>query len=80
MTEEITDAQYHQQVMGMVDTLAKAIESNERDYSVSVNALITLLALAGKESTMGQTEYCQHVVTQLDHLMSHMAVEHHSIQ
>jgi hypothetical protein len=54
-------------------------DSND-EFSVTVNALITMLAVAGKDSTLTQREYCMHVAVQLDIIMSSISVQTHPIQ
>ena len=80
MTEETSDADYHERVMTMVGRINASMHEGVDEYSVTVNALITLLAMAGKEATLTQREYCMHVAVQLDHIMSQMSVEPHNIQ
>ena len=77
---EISEDEYHDRVMAVVDTINDSLSNKGDEYSVTVNALLTLLAMAGKDATLSQRDFCMHVAVQLDMLMSSMSVEHHSIQ
>ena len=72
--------QYHNRVMAAVTKINNTIRGNGDEFSVTVNALITILAVAGKDSTLTQREYCMSVVVQLDIIMSSMSVQTHPIQ
>ena len=80
MTDMLTidDPQYHEQVMLMVNKLFVVLNEGP-NVGVGVNALITLLAVAGQDSPLDQPEYCKMVAYQLDHIMSTMNIERHSI-
>jgi len=77
---DANEDQYHERVMAAVAKISDAMYHDGDDFSVSVNALITLLAMLGKESTLTQQEYCLHVAVQLDHIMSSMSAETHPVQ
>ena len=71
---------YHHRVMSVADRLTEVLRDHEDDYDVVINALLTVLALAGKDSTMSQTGFCATVASQLDDMMTHLRVEEHPIQ
>jgi hypothetical protein len=72
--------QYHNRVMAVVTKINDMMRDSNDEFSVTVNALITMLAMAGKDSTLTQQEYCLHVAVQLDHIMSSMYVQTHPVQ
>jgi len=72
--------QYHNRVMAVVTKINDTMRDGGDEFSVIVNALITMLAMAGKDSTLTQQEYCLHVAVQLDHIMSSTSVQTHPIQ
>ena len=72
--------EYHNRVMAVVTKINDTMRDSGDEFSVIVNALITMLAMAGKDSTLTQKEYCLHVVVQLDHIMASMSVQTHPVQ
>ena len=80
MDSVTNEDQYHNRVMAVVTKINDTMRDGGDEFSVMVNALITMLAMAGKDSTLTQHEYCLHVAVQLDHIMSSMSVQTHPIQ
>lgn len=72
--------QYHDRVLALITRLNDTMRDNGDEFSVVINALITMLAMAGKDSTLTQQEYCLHVAVQLAHIMSSMSAQTHQIQ
>jgi hypothetical protein len=56
------------------------MRDNGDEFGVVVNALITMLAMAGKDSTLTHREYCLHVAVQLDYIMTCMSTQTQHIQ
>ena len=71
--EVIDDPQYHKQVVEMANRLVSVLNQSDSE-GVGVNALITLLAIAGQDSPLSQEDYCIAVIGQLNYLMSTMRV------
>jgi hypothetical protein len=81
MMDTVTNEdQYHDCVMAVVTKINDMLHDSEVEFDVMVNALITMLAMAGKNSTLTQKEYCLHVVVQLNHIMASMSVQTHPVQ
>lgn len=81
MMDTVTNEdQYHDRVLALITRLNDTMRDNGDEFSVVINALITMLAMAGKDSTLTQKEYCLHVAVQLAHIMSSMSAHTHQIQ
>jgi len=76
----IDNPEYHEKVMELVTRLITSMNTNFPEYSVRVNALLTLLAMAGKESTLTEDEFHAVVGWQLSEIMSRMSVVEGRIQ
>lgn len=71
---ELSDREYHDRVMTLVTQLNTAMGSNTQEFSVTINALLTLLALSGARSELSRDEFIAAVTWQLGEIMSRMTV------
>lgn len=72
------DAEYTERVMAAVKLISGAL--SETEFAVATNALMTVLAQAGKQSTLTTEEFLTATVVQMKHLMDHMTIIEHTIQ
>ena len=72
------NAEYTEQVMAAVEIIRNAL--GETDFDVGTNALMTVLAQCGKQSTLTTEEFLTATVVQMKHLMDNMTVIEHPIQ
>jgi hypothetical protein len=72
------DAEYTEKVMAAVRVLHNAL--GETEFDVGTNALMTVLAQCGKQSTLSTEEFLTATVVQMKHLMDNMTVSEHPIQ
>jgi len=73
-------AEYHDKVMALVTQINTAMGSDTQEFSVTINALLTLLALSGVRSDLSKDEFIAAVTWQLSEIMSRMTVTEHPIQ
>ena len=73
-------AEYHAKVMALVTQINTAMGSDTREFSVTVNALLTLLALSGARSDLSTDEFIAAVTWQLGEIMSRMTVSESPMQ
>lgn len=73
-------AEYHAKVMALVTQINTAMGSDPQEFSVTINALLTLLALSGVRSELTRDEFVAAVSWQLDEIMSRMTVVESPIQ
>ncbi len=71
---ELSDREYHDRVMTLVTQLNTAMGSGTQEFSVTINALLTLLALSGARSELSRDEFVAAVTWQLGEIMSRMTV------
>jgi hypothetical protein len=71
-------AEYTEQVMAAAKLIHQALA--ETEFDVATNALMTVLAQAGKQSTLTTEEFLTATVVQVKHLMDHMTVIEHPLQ
>ena len=71
---ELSDHEYHDRVMTLVTQLNTAMGSDTQEFSVTINALLTLLALSGARSELSRDEFVAAVTWQLGEIMSRMTV------
>ena len=77
---EANELEYHNSVMALVTRLNDVSNEGSEEFSVRVNALLTLLALAGAQSTLTKDEFVAAVTWQLGEIMSRMTVIDSPIQ
>ena len=71
-------AEYTEKVMVAVEIIRNAL--GETEFDVGTNALMTVLAQCGKQSTLTTEEFLTATVVQIKHLMDNMTVIEHPIQ
>lgn len=71
---ELSDREYHDRVMTLVTQINTAMGSDTQEFSVTINALLTLLALSGARSELSRDEFIAAVTWQLGEIMSRMTV------
>lgn len=74
------EAEYHANVMALVTKVNDTINDNTKEFSIRVNALLTLLALAGAQSNLSKDEFFTAVTWQLGEIMSRMTVTESTVQ
>jgi hypothetical protein len=74
------ETEYHASVMALVTKLNDIIDADTTEFSVRVNALLTLLALAGAQSDLTLEQFHAAVTWQLSEIMSRMTVTESPIQ
>ena len=74
------DPDYDASVRALVAKIDSAINTDAAEFSVRVNALLMLLAMAGAQSALTRDEFFSSVTWQLGEIISHMVVSRHSIQ
>jgi len=72
------NAEYTEKVMAVVEIIRNAL--GETEFDVGTNALMTVLAQCGKQSTLTTEEFLMATVIQVKHLMDNMTVSEHPIQ
>jgi hypothetical protein len=72
--KELSDREYHDRVMTLVSQINTAMGSDTQEFSVTINALLTLLALSGARSELSRDEFVAAVAWQLGEIMSRMTV------
>lgn len=72
------NAEYTERVMAAVEIIRNAL--GETEFDVGTNALMTVLAECGKQSTLTTEEFLMATVIQVKHLMDNMTVIEHPIQ
>lgn len=72
------DAEYTEKVMAAAKLIHQAL--GETEFDIATNALMTVLAQAGKQSTLTTEEFLTASVVQMKHLMDNMVVSEHPIQ
>jgi hypothetical protein len=78
MMDQFHTAEYTERVMATVEIIRNAL--GETDFDVGANALMTVLAQCGKQSTLTTEEFLTAAVVQIKHLMDNMTVFEHPIQ
>jgi hypothetical protein len=69
MSEE---REYHQKVMRLAVKLNAFLTEQSEPFDIQVNAVLTVLALAGSMSDLEQEEFVGIIAVQLDELMTRM--------
>ncbi len=72
--KELSDREYQDRVMALVSQINTAMGSDTQEFSVTINALLTLLALSGARSELSRDEFVAAVAWQLGEIMSRMTV------
>ena len=73
--KELSDREYQDRVMALVSQINTAMGSDTpQEFSVTINALLTLLALSGARSELTRDEFVAAVAWQLGEIMSRMTV------
>jgi hypothetical protein len=72
------EEEYTHRVMAAVKLISEAL--GETEFDVATNALMTMLAQCGKQSTLTTEEFLTASVVQMKHLMDNMTVTEHPIQ
>jgi len=72
--KELSDREYHDRVMTLVSQIDTAMGSDTQEFSVTINALLTLLALSGARSELTRDEFVAALAWQLGEIMSRMTV------
>lgn len=67
----IDDQEYHNKVMQLAVKLNTFLTDQKEPFDLQVNALLTVLALAGASSDLSRAEFCAVVAWQLNNYMSH---------
>jgi hypothetical protein len=66
------DREYHQKVMRLAVKVNTFLTEQGEPFDVQINAVLTVLALAGSMSDLEQDDFCTIIAVQLDDLMSRM--------
>lgn len=77
---ELSEREYHDRVMTLVVKLNDSFGEEAEEFSVRINALLTLLALAGAQSTLNKEEFLAATTWQLSEIMSRMTVTETPLQ
>jgi hypothetical protein len=80
MTERTNEDEYHNRVMALTTRINDTISADTSEFSVRVNALLTLLALAGMQSDLSKDQFQAAISWQLSEIMSRMTVSEHPVQ
>jgi hypothetical protein len=72
------EEEYIHRVMAAAKLISEALADTE--FDVGTNALMTMLAQCGKQSTLTTEEFLTASVVQMKHLMDNMTVTEHPIQ
>lgn len=78
MMDQFQTAEYTERVMAAAMLVREAL--GDTDFDVATNALMTVLAEAGKQSTLNTEQFLMAAVMQVKHLMDNMTVIEHPIQ
>lgn len=70
----------YDRTMELTVALNKTICDAGEEYIIILNALLTLVAIMGKDSSTTTSDFCRVVAEQLDTLMTGLDVEEHNIQ
>lgn len=70
----------YDRTMELTVALNKTICDAGEEYIIILNALITLLAVMGKDSSTTTSDFCRVVAEQLNTLMTGLSMEEHNIQ
>jgi hypothetical protein len=71
MSESMSEDQaYHEKVMQLAVKVNTFLTEQGESYDVQINALLTVLALAGSVSDLEQEDFCAIIAVQLKGLMS----------
>lgn len=76
--KQFQTAEYTERVMAAAKLVRDALANT--DFDVGTNALMTVLAEAGKQSTLNEREFLIMLVAQTRHLMDNILVTEHPIQ
>lgn len=77
---ELSDREYHDRVMTLVVKLNDSFGEEAVEFSIRINALLTLLALAGAQCTLNKEEFLAATTWQLGEIMSRMTVTETPLQ
>lgn len=77
---ELSEHEYHDRVMTLVVKLNNSFGDEAEEFSIRINALLTLLALAGAQSTLNKEEFLAATTWQLGEIMSRMTVTETPLQ
>lgn len=77
---DLSEREYHDRVMTLVVKLNNSFGEEAEEFSVRINALLTLLALAGAQSTLNKEEFLVATTWQLGEIMSRMTVTETPLQ
>lgn len=77
---ELSEREYHDRVMTLVVKLNNSFGDEAEEFSIRINALLTLLALAGAQSTLNKEEFLAATTWQLGEIMSRMTVTETPLQ
>ncbi len=77
---ELSDHEYHDRVMALVTKLNTAMGTDIQEFSVTINALLTMLALSGARSELSRDEFVAAAAWQLGEIMSRMTVIESTLQ
>jgi hypothetical protein len=66
------DREYHQKVMRLAVMVNSFLTEQGEPFDVQINAVLTVLALAGTMSDLEQEEFVGIIAVQLDDLMTRM--------
>lgn len=80
MTERTNEDEYHNRVMALTTRINDTISADTNEFSVRVNALLTLLALAGMQSDLSKDQFQAAISWQLSEIMSRMTVCEYPVQ
>lgn len=72
------DAEYHDKVMATAKIIREAL--GETQFDIGTNALMAVLAEAGKQSDLSTEEFLMTAAMQMKHLMDNMTLIEHTIQ
>jgi hypothetical protein len=76
--DQIQTDEYTERVMAVAKLVREAL--GDTDFDVATNALMTVLAEAGKQSTLSTEEFLMAAVMQIKHLMDNMLVQTRPVQ
>ena len=66
------DEDYHYKVMQLAVKVNTFLTEQGEPFDVQINAVLTVLALAGSMSDLEQDDFCTIIAVQLDDLMTRM--------
>ena len=72
------NAEYHDKVMATAKIIRDAL--GETQFDIGTNALMAVLAEAGKQSDLSTEEFLMAAAMQMKHLMDNMTIIEHTIQ